>query len=442
MTAWASAILGGRLAARICKGLMIGDPAIRMARLAATRRLILATSSLLMAAILPASVASSKAVQLRNVDGGPSYYSQFSNPLPSDPSYFPIGIWFESVVSQADVNLDKDAGLNLYVVLTASSNLSLVQRNGMRAILQESEWRTNQAAINSPAVAGWGLSDETDMQQGPDRGYNTLNTTLAKLPNDGRLRYNNYGKGVMFWETDPQASRFVNDFQHVVSNDIYWFTDPHVSGSSEGGKLLNDGRPLTPTQTRRAANYGYTVDRMRALDTRRKPIWNFVEVGWPFTETEAQGARAIQPAEITAAVWHSIIAGAQGIIYFNHSFGGPNKTQHCLRDPAYAGVRAAVKSTNQLVAQLAPVLNAPFADGFVSANPFVRTMAKFHDNRYYVFAGSRENRGSTPTLSLSGVDSGTATVIGENRTILISNGQFSDSFADGNAIHIYRIDSQ
>ena len=47
--------------------------------------------------------------------------------------------------------------------------------------------------------------------------------------------------------------------------NIYWFTDPSVSGSSEGGKLLNGGHPLTPTQTRRAANYGYTVDRMGVL---------------------------------------------------------------------------------------------------------------------------------------------------------------------------------
>ena len=131
-----------------------------------------------------------------------NYYSQFSNSLPSDPNYFPLGVWFESVVSQADVDLDKDAGLNLYVVLTANSNLSLVQRNGMRAILQQSEWRTNQTAINSPAVAGWALFDEIDMQQGPGRGYTTLNNILAQLPNDGRMRYNNYGKGVMFWETD------------------------------------------------------------------------------------------------------------------------------------------------------------------------------------------------------------------------------------------------
>jgi hypothetical protein len=413
-----------------------------MARLPSTRRLIIGVTALALATLFRTIVASSDAVQLRNVDGGQNYYSQFSNSLPFDTSYFPIGVWFESVVSQRDVDLDKDAGLNLYVVLTGNSDLSLVQRNGMRAILQQSEWRNNQAAINSPAVAGWELFDEIDMQQGTDRGYTTLNDILAQLPNDGRLRYNNYGKGVMFWETNEQAKHFVNDFQQVVSNDIYWFTDPNVSGSSEGARLLNDGRPLTPTQARRAANYGYTVDRMRALATKSKPIWNFIEVGWPLTETEAQGARAIQPAEITAAVWHSIIAGARGIIYFNHSFGGPNTTQHCLREPEYAAVRAAVRRTNQLITQLAPELNAPFADGFVSASPSVRTMAKFHESKYYVFAGSKENVASKPTFSLSGINSGEATVIGENRTISISNGRFSDSFGDGNAIHIYRIDTQ
>ena len=382
-------------------------------------------------------------VVLREVDGSPKYYSRFSNLLPSDPNFFPLSVWFESVVD-SNADLDKDAGLNLYVGLTSDSKLALVQRNGMRAILQQREWRTNQTAINSPVVAGWELFDEIDMQQGPGQGYATLNNALAQLPNDGRMRYNNYGKGVIFWNTDAQAERFVNRFQDVVSADIYWFTDPNVSGGYEGGKLLNGGRQLTLAQTRRAANYGYTVDRLRALDAmdrQRKPIWSFVEVGWPASETAAQGARAIQPAEVKAAVWHSIIAGARGIIYFNHSFGGPNQTQHCLREPAYAAVRAAVKSTNQLITQLAPILNAPFADSLATAGPSVRTMAKSHDNKYYVFAGSKENIASTSTFSLVDVDSSTATVIGENRTIPILNGRFSDSFANGNAIHIYRIDN-
>jgi hypothetical protein len=124
----------------------------------------------------------------------------------------------------------------------------------MRAILQQSNRRTNQVAINSAAVIGWMLGDEIDMSQGPGQGYTTLNNIIARLPSDHRLHYSNYGKGVMFWEADDQAKRFVNDFQQVVSSDIYWFTDPNISRSSEGGKLLNGGLPLTPTQTRRAAN--------------------------------------------------------------------------------------------------------------------------------------------------------------------------------------------
>jgi hypothetical protein len=248
----------------------------------------------------------------------------------------------------------------------------------------------------------------------------------------------------MFWETDPEAAQFVNNFQDVTSADIYWFTDPNVSSGSEGGVLLNNGNPLTVAQTRLAANYGYTVDRMRELDGMdgvHQPIWAFVEVGWPFTETAAQGARTIQPEEITAAVWHSIIAGARGIVYFNHSFGGPNDSEHVLRDPAYAAQRTAVDSTNALIEQLAPVLNSPFDDAFVTVSPTVRVMAKFSDGGHYVFAGSTQHAASTATFTLAGVTSGTASVVGESRTISITGGQFSDNFADGNAIHIYQINA-
>jgi len=404
---------------------------------------VMKVSALASAAVLCASAAHSQ-VSLRDADGGPQYYDQFANALPSDPNFFPIGVWFESVVSQGDIDLDKEAGLNLYVVLTGNSNLSLVRSNGMYAILQQSEWRNNATAQSNPAVVGWELSDEIDMTQGPGAGYTTLNNILASLPKDGRKRYNNYGKGVMFWQSDADAQRFVNEFQSPTSNDIYGFTDPHVSGASEGGKLLNGGQPLTTAQTRRAANYGYTVDRMRkldAMDGKHKPIWNFVEVCWPFTESATQGGRAIQPAEVYAAVWHSIIAGARGIIYFNHSFGGPHQSQHCLRDPYYANVRDVVKRTNRQIQRLAPVLNAPFADNFVKPSSSVRAMAKWYKKQYYVFAGSKENKPSIATFQLAGITSGTATLFGANgRTIRIRNGQFSDKFADGNAIHIYRID--
>src|SRR3954468_20236370 len=107
---------------------------------------------------------------LREIDGGLAYYGQFAHSLPTDINYFPIGAWFESVLSQTDIDRDKAIDINLYVVLTGNSNLSLVQNNGMYAFLQD-EWSNNQTAINSPAVAAWLLSGEIDMQQGPGAGY-------------------------------------------------------------------------------------------------------------------------------------------------------------------------------------------------------------------------------------------------------------------------------
>ena len=97
---------------------------------------------------------------------------------------------------------------------------------------------------------------------------------------------------------------------------------------------------------------------MRALVSppRSKPVWAFVEVGHPFSEADWP---TIRPAEVQAAVWQSLIAGARGIIYFNHTFGGPNQTQHALRDPAYAAIRSAVSATNRRIAALAPVLERP-----------------------------------------------------------------------------------
>ncbi len=382
------------------------------------------------------TIASEPSPDLVPIDGGPGYYGQFSNPLPTDPSYFPIGVWLESVLSQADVDEDKAAGLNLYVLLTANSNLALVRGNGMRSIIQSGE-RTRFTDIGAETAA-WELYDEIDMQQGPNGGYTTLENILNGLPQDGRARYNNYGKGVLFWETDAEAARFINEFQHVQSADGYFFTDPFICGPSEGGGVPE---VVKTDGCRVAANYGWIVDRTRyldGLDGQRKPVWAFVEVGWPFSESAAQGGRAIAPPEIRAAVWQSIIAGARGIIYFNHSFGGPCPAQHALRDPCYAAQRAMVTSVNAQVTQLAPVLNAPFDVSFADASPSVRAMTKYHNGTYYVFAGSRENRPSTATFF---VRSGSQAVVeGEGRIIPITNGRFSDDFADGNAIHIYRIE--
>jgi hypothetical protein len=408
------------------------------------------------------------AMTLTQVDGGPNYYAKFSNGLPADKSFFPIGVWFESVVSQRDIDLDKSAGLNTYVVLTGNSNLDLIHSNGMYALLQgdNNDWKP---ATGKP-FNGWLLGDEVDMDQGSGGCPTAINSVKSGLPQDGRLRYANYGKGVTVWavhgyngHNDTTSACFVNA-QDVTSADLYWFTDPYETNSPQSGQ---------------AWGYGWTVDRVRAMDAedgKRQPIWSFVEVGHPFTN-----GGQITPDEIRAAVWQSIIAGARGIIYFNHSIGGPSPSQHVLRDALlpnspYAANRAMVTSVNAQVTALAPVLNSPTVSSGWSQGPGTTAMVKWvtektgcrskakkrkckkaakkhcKSNRtkkkkcrkaqgqLYVFAGSA---GSTVEgrFSLPCIGKGTATVVGEGRSIAVKSGSFRDQFANGNAIHIYRIDA-
>jgi hypothetical protein len=281
------------------------------------------------------------------------------------------------------------------------------------------------------------VDDEVDMRFGPGAGYTHMQAIEDRLPANA-LQVVNYGKGVLMWETDAEAARFVNDWGHVVSADAYWMTDPDLCQASQGGVLLGLGRALTFAECHRPSNYGSSVQRVRDLNNPRgaKPTWGFVEVGCPMSS-----GMCITPAAITAGVWHSVIAGARGVSYFNHSFSGSCQTQHALRDPCYAAQRSAVQAVNARLAALAPVINAPFADGLIPAEPIgVRVMAKWHGGHFYIFAGKIAAGSASANIFMPCMGDATATVLDEARSIPILGGSFVDTFADANAVHVYRID--
>lgn len=389
-------------------------------------------------------------------DGGLHFMSKFPGSLPDDPAYFPIGVWLESIVDPPDVAKDKAAGLNTYVGLVPTSNIELAAREGMHVLAQIDVWASRPES-SSATLKGWLLPDEIDMNEGPKKGPKTLAKTLESIPaNDRRLVYANYGKGVIFWETDVEAKAFVNNYSDIVSADTYWFTDRDVCHASQGGQLLGAWRQLPPEQCHLAANYGRTIDRVRSLIEPKgaKPVWSFVEVGHPSSENDWP---TITPPQIRAAVWSGIIHGARGIVYFNHSFGGSAVSQHALREPAYAETLAAVKRINEQITQLAPVLNAPIVTGILKgASPAVTggvkttsgvyttkttdLLLKFHDGHIYVLAGSATPAKHTTRFSLPCVGDATAVVLGEERTIAVKGGVFEDVFEDGNAVHLYRLD--
>jgi len=379
-------------------------------------------------------------VTLREVEGS------YPTGLPNDPAFFPLGVWLASAESASDVDRDRALGLNLYAGLVRDPppDLDAVERSGMHLLVQADEW-SGQDDAGHAAVDGWLVHDEADLTYGPgwddwsgtpgwntcvppqddggQCGYTVMRHHEEQVP-AGALRYANYGLGVLRFESDDEAEVFVNGgFQDVVSADDYSFTHP-------GGDLAS----------RQGASYGATVRRiieLDQLDGERQPVWAFVEVGHPFTEDDAP---TITAAQMRSAVWHSIIAGARGIVYFNHSFGGPCQTDNVLRTGCDPDMAPAVTEVNRRITELAPVLNAPFADGYVEADGPAEVMAKRGpDGAWYVFAAASTAGGEGGDVTFRVAAGSRVDVLHEGRHLDVRDGRFTDRFADGNAVHIYRI---
>ncbi|UGQ39990.1 DUF4082 domain-containing protein [Rhodococcus aetherivorans] len=387
---------------------------------------------------------------LRSVDGGEEYYDTFENSLPTSPDYFPLAVWFARVTSPEEAAVDRTIGLNTYVELTEDSDVRVIRDSGMFALPSRPD----------PLASGQLTTDEADMWAGagdapwtgrmPDDrpicvpeqakcGYTVMYAFRSKVPS-GVMTFTNYGKGVTFWEPRDAAERFVNDFQDVVSADNYWFTDDTICQADQGGVLTKDGQAdLSPAECHLAANYGVTTRYVRSLVQPRAamPVWNFVEVGHPFEEDTGG---TITGPQIRAAVWSSIINGARGIVYFSHNFGGPCLSYNIFRDRCGDGIRDDVRAVNDQINRLAPVLNAPFVDGFARSDGPVDLAAKYHEGSLYVLAGSTRNEGGDATIALACGNADQVEVLDEGRSLPVTGNTFRDTFDDGNAVHLYRID--
>jgi hypothetical protein len=100
----------------------------------------------------------------------------------------------------------------------------------------------------------------------------------------------------------------------------------------------------------------------------------------------------------------------------------------------------AVTELNSQITELAPVLNAPFADGYVTAKGPAKVMAKRGpDDAWYVFAGADTPRNTASDVVFSVAAGSDVEVLFENRYLNVRDGKFVDEFADGNAVHVYRV---
>ena len=187
----------------------------------------------------------------------------------------------------------------------------------------------NRTGVGSE-TAGWLLGDEIDMTQGPTACPSQMNGVKAGLPADGRFHYANYGKGVIFWQTDPQAPVFVHQpprQRRTIS------TGSAIPATIAAGVRV--GSSYGDNEASCASSTDSTGASRRCGSSSRR-------AGRSPSPPRRAGARSA--AEPAATVWHSLIAGARGII-LPHSFGGPRAGDHHT-------IRSNSEGTRQITGQV------------------------------------------------------------------------------------------
>jgi hypothetical protein len=420
---------------------------------------------------------------LTQIDGGPTYFSKFNSNSAWLNNQILLGGWEEQPQTSAEVGYDVAMGNNIYWHLSGGSvGYGIIRAAGMHIIAPSSRSDTGSETV------GWFGTDEPDLNLGPGSGPFNINkgcTTSTRCgytaaqfyytgqpssdgtlpyPIDGRVAYTGFGKGVLQFETPSEAALFLR-WSDILAADEYWFTDTNAYGSLWGAcqaapnaTACTSGKGFTAAEAQLAANYEANVTRLRSIQTLNglaKPIVAAVETGCPFTN-----GKCVTSAQFTAAAWHALIAGARGIIWFQHNFSGPcqdfrafldgsnpsSPLYHCQIVPGETlhDLVQAVTAFNIQVGSLNSVLLSPFANGYVTATGTVSVMAKYYNNRFYVFAGSGQPGTPPPTnqsvtFTLAGSPNATATVVNEDRAINVVSGRFIDTFRDANAVHIYQI---
>lgn len=368
-------------------------------------------------------------------EGGPSYWSKFPKAAAggwTDPGFFPILVWYESPGNSAAL---KALGINTMIPNHDGSNIQQIGADTGMSFIAGQEFTAAEVGTSNKVV-GWEMLDECDMlcADPPNDLKKAVDANRAK--NDGRFMYANFGKGVLgnFW--NPENLPGMAQMLDAASADLYFYTDPNFPNGQE--VTGSDAWPPGAT-IRSSSSYGWTVRRMRSfLDpAAMHPTWNFVEVGHPWSEGEAE-APTMRPEWMEGAVWASIVNEARGIQYFNHSFGGSCQSQHVLFD-CNPAMKDRVAAVNAKIAGLAPVLNTQsYVWDTRSGND---TMLKTHAGSAYLFATLAQNQSTgTKTFTLpAGITGTTVTVIGENRTLPVTGATFSDTFAQEYTHHIYKI---
>lgn len=425
-------------------------------------------------------------VTLRNIDGGPNYYcsngfTYACNAGWDSASFFPVVDDYAFYPGNSTATF-KDLGLTTSVRVTGGTDMSVLRNAGVSAIPGDDGAtnfgsETTGAHVEEPG--SW--TDITNGANADNNLYGTAGRFFQPSFTWNQLYYGSVSgsvcgaSGSMNMQQVMSCTSGMPGGRHldIPTDDEYWFAASNTSFGQTypGGHIYNNGVQASAAQMAQGSNYGDMVDTMRGwLNAPYAP-------SAPYIETEDglltdAGVREITPPELNWAAWSTIVHGARMLMYFgttsNYGSGSTFGFSKNVLPGQSVSVYDQAKATNGLVHNLAPVINSPFALGYVTANPGaysfptphlkwdtgIDVMAKDYSggtftnpagtftNGFYIFASPRGAESRTnfnATFTTADNYTGPVTVINENRTVQATNGQFTDTFANGSTVHIYKI---
>jgi hypothetical protein len=370
-----------------------------------------------------------------------SPYAGWSRGVPTDPTFFPIAVWLQQSFHATEL---AQLGVNVYVGNNAgtdplaAADLATLKQNGIYAIIGQDS--VGLANIDDPTIIGWWMTpDEPDNAQPVGNGYGPPVAPSAlvtqydayKAADPTRPMWLGLGQGVAYDGWEGRGSDAPPESEYVPASDIAAFDIyPYNNCGGDANEQVT------------CAEFwlnAFGVDRLHQWSNRNQAVWTDFET----TVINAGTTAGPTPAETVSEVWLALIHEANGVLYFIDSWNPSFREDAIFETPAMV---TAVTTLNQQIKSLAPELNSATLPGLVTVSTAddaavpVDTMVKAKGTTLYVFSAVSRAGTTTASYLVNGMTgNGVAQVLGEDRTIDVTAGRFSDSFA-ASGVHLYALD--
>lgn len=323
--------------------------------------------------------------------------------------YFTIGVW-----SQPTYNFARwrDRGINTlmkYEGLSGSVSIDYWSAEANRYGLKT--FRTPRANPaddrNDPALVAWMHHDEPDYNKTDPNPLLATSAQLRQIDPNRPIMINFAGSDVVDWNGSTNEATYR---QYLSGTDLASSSIYPITGWGQPDHLDISSRSLD-----RLEKWSGGMPQMAIIEPSDQNLGHLpMDVRGPTVD------------EFRAQIWDNVIAGAKGIIYFPLAF-----TPNFTFDNTPPEIDVEMRKQNARLADLGPALMAqtdPAHFGMSADGPLKFTWREYQGKRYFIVL-NMSKQAVTKTMRLHNTPATTAAVRGENRSVAVSNGTITDTFA-------------